>query len=652
MKVKFKSLLTLFLSFGAVVFAQTENSVEFKSIYAGTSVQEIAVSKSGQKFFTVNNDATIRLFDINSYDILDQIEVADIPQLTTIDLDPTFTKALVSGKGGKAKIIDINSKKDLAVMTFGTEDNWSYYVEFNHDGSKAIVSAIDSTIFIYNTSSGKLEKKIKSLPNIWTWAVAYDKDLKNFYFGGGDGKATLYDATSNKYRPINAHTSTVWDAEVSADQKDVLVGDWSNEIRIFELASGYEKVKIVNGSAWVYSVCYSPDGKYIISGDASGVIRTWDANTGAFNSAYSAHTSVVEDMVISPDGKYLFTGGEDGYVKVLDIKNLLIPTEDITSYTDSYDDSGSDENYNPVYDGTYVYSDYAMYGYNGSCEDFDISFDGTKFVTAEENQYCGVYNVSDANYLTASSYVQSGRLAACAISPKGDLAAYGGEDKYITIYNTSNGNTVQTLYGHTDWIYGLDWSNNGKMLVSASTDNSLKLWDPSKGKELKTLSGHTEWIWECQFDPKGKLIVSSASGGQLYLWNTGGKLVKKLEGMTGTIFNTDFSNDGKYIVAGSWDGQIALYDAKGKNLWTSYSTSSTWIYSVAMSPDNKHVLAGDNYGNIFIYDAKTGVLLKTVYAAYKTIYSIKFTKDGSKVGASVADGTVYFYNWNSLLNGN
>jgi WD40 repeat protein len=39
------------------------------------------------------------------------------------------------------------------------------------------------------------------------------------------------------------------------------------------------------------------------------------------------------------------------------------------------------------------------------------------------------------------------------------------------------GNCLQTFIGHTDMILSVNFSPDGKQIVSASVDNSLKLWD-------------------------------------------------------------------------------------------------------------------------------------------------------------------------------
>lgn len=628
--------------------------LEVNSYYVSSNgVIEAVSSKSGTKYFAADNYSTIRMYDLTSYDVIDQFE-APFSEVKTMDIDPTGNFLLIGGKDGGLSIMDINAKKEKLALKSGSTD-YFYVARYSADGKKVVAANLDTNIYIFSASTGVLEKKFKGPSEIWIWAMVFDKNLNYFVAGGSDGKTEMYDSKGNLYKKINGFTSTIWGADASPDNKEFVIGAWDNTVKVYEFGCGYQRLDIKNGDQWVYSVKYSPDGKFILSGDAAGVLRLWSNVDGKFNSAYQCHTSSIEDIRFSPDGKYVITSGSDGYMKVLNFDSLKTPTDDVLAYTyddynyDDYEYTDDNYNYNPVYDGSYLYATYSMYGYSGAVDDFDFSSDGTKFATAENSYTSAVYNTSDASYLMGSYYQQNSVITCVAFEPKGTKVAYAGEDMVITIYDAADGQTVNTLTGHTASIYGLKWTSDGK-IVSGATDNTIKIWDAAKGTELKTLSGHTEWIWEIDVDPKNKTIISSASGGELFMWDMKtGKKKMALTGITGTIFDCNYSQDGKYIVAGSWDGMVGLYEAKGKSKWIATTTSNTWAYAVAVSPDNKYVFAGDNYGNVFVYDASNGVLKKTIFAASQTINAIKFTKDKKSIVISDDGGTVGFFDYNEFI---
>src|SRR5437870_2382406 len=66
---------------------------------------------------------------------------------------------------------------------------------------------------------------------------------------------------------------------------------------------------------------------------------------------------------------------------------------------------------------------------------------------------------------------------------------------------------VITLKGHTEMIYGVAFSPDGKYVITGSFDRSLKLWDAATGKEIKTFAGptgHQNLVLSVAFSPDGQ----------------------------------------------------------------------------------------------------------------------------------------------------
>ena len=63
--------------------------------------------------------------------------------------------------------------------------------------------------------------------------------------------------------------------------------------------------------------------------------------------------------------------------------------------------------------------------------------------------------------------------------------------------------------GHTDLIYCVAISPDGKRIVSGSADQTVKVWDAATGQEALSLKGHTDGVSSVAFSPDGKRIVSA-----------------------------------------------------------------------------------------------------------------------------------------------
>jgi WD40 repeat protein len=90
------------------------------------------------------------------------------------------------------------------------------------------------------------------------------------------------------------------------------------------------------------------------------------------------------------------------------------------------------------------------------------------------------------------------------------------------------------LKGHTDSVYTVAVTFDGRHVVSGSRDRTLRVWDLATGKTKKTLHGHTSPVTEVAVTPDGRHMVSSCSWNDtLRVWDLAtGETKKMLKGHT------------------------------------------------------------------------------------------------------------------------
>jgi WD40 repeat protein len=60
-------------------------------------------------------------------------------------------------------------------------------------------------------------------------------------------------------------------------------------------------------------------------------------------------------------------------------------------------------------------------------------------------------------------------------------------DSTVKLWDAGSGAVLHTLEGHSGPVYAVAFSQDGKVLVSASVDRTFKLWDAGSGAALQTL---------------------------------------------------------------------------------------------------------------------------------------------------------------------
>lgn len=203
-------------------------------------------------------------------------------------------------------------------------------------------------------------------------------------------------------------------------------------------------------------------------------------------------------------------------------------------------------------------------------------------------------------------------LYALALSPDGKLLATGGYDQKIRLWSLGEGTKDMTVAGHNGAVFGLSFRPDGKVLASASADRTVKLWEVATGKRLDTLSQPLKEQNTLTFAPDGKTLVAGGTDSRIRVWSVtasalegSNKIVATRFAHEGTILNLAFSADGKTLASSASDRNVKLWDAATLTERDVLDKQSDWSPGLVVLDGNR-LAVGRLDGTLGLYNAATG----------------------------------------------
>lgn len=186
---------------------------------------------------------------------------------------------------------------------------------------------------------------------------------------------------------------------------------------------------------------------------------------------------------------------------------------------------------------------------------------------------------------------------------------------------------------HESTIRSLDWSPDGKTLLSWGQDRTLRWWDVAKrqtrmAQEVTPKGGFNVLVYgDVEWAPDGKVIALGSQGGQLLLLDAAtGTQLRSFNGAGGAISCIDWHPDGRRVVAAAYHEEynaagalqgwhkVILYDTQGAAdfkptvLYDGVVPTLAAPMSVTIRDDGKEIFVGGEALGRFVDPGGKGLL--------------------------------------------
>ena len=295
------------------------------------------------------------------------------------------------------------------------------------------------------------------------------------------------------------------------------------------------------------------DGRFAMSADAAGTVRLWNAATGTA-------VDVLPTAVSAPVTAISGTAGS-ALLKTADHRltaRSLFPAWTLARSIGSEDGGES------------VFADRVL--------SLAFSPDGTLLAAgggeASRTGELTLWNVADGTLARQFPDAHSDTVYGLEFSADGRLLASASADKFVKVFDVAAGTFVRAFEGHTHHVMDVSWKSDRTTLASAGADNAIKIWNVDTGEQARTISTYTRQVTSLQYVGLQDLILSSSGDKRVFFHNpSNGGAAREFPGNADYVYRAAATPDGTLVVSGGEDGTVRVWNAADAKVLATFAAA-------------------------------------------------------------------------------
>mmetsp|Transcript_13549 Transcript_13549/g.22300 ORF Transcript_13549/g.22300 Transcript_13549/m.22300 type:complete len:1133 (+) Transcript_13549:101-3499(+) len=616
-------------------------------------VWAVAVSPDGQRVASAGWEGLIKIWDPYT-----GLEVSTLKGHTSNVRAIAFSsdgRRLASGGGDvMLKIWDVQSGQELhSVIKAHRDVIWG--LRFSPDSSSLVyqltTASEDHNLKVWDVSTqGCVQVERLRGHTQWVRACAYSQDGKFMASASDDDTVIIWDARSwVQVTVLTGHESAVKSVAFSPNSSLLLSSSADRTIRAYSTQT-WGLVKTFRGhEGTVHCIAFSADGRLVVSSSVDRTVRIWNYSTRHVVAVMRGHTNNIRSCAfISPTR--IVSASDDTTLRVWDIEQAL------NEFDASLDgqgelESSSDES-NRAGQRLCIKTIAAHRSFVWSCA---LSPDRKRLLTTCWDASAKVWNVNTTWSEIATNIQHEKNIRCCAWAPStvgfpgGQWIVTGSGDYTMKIWDTNSFALVCTLSGHTDVVWGCEFSSDAKLIASASEDRTVRIWSTKTWQQVAVLKGHLDWVRCVAFSPDGTRIITGADDEMIKIWDTWtGHEVATLRGHMGVLRRAVFSPDGSRVASAGGDKTVRFWDASNGEYIGKLMGHAKLVNWVEYSHDGNLVATAAGDGLVMVWDVQSLRLVGTLKGHTKDVHCVRFI-DRNRIVSVSDDTTIKVWNISAVV---
>ncbi len=395
------------------------------------------------------------------------------------------------------------------------------------------------------------------------------------------GEIQLWDAELARQVGIFfGHTAQLNSFKFSPDGRRLLSGGFDKTVRIWDIESRQTIRICQQHPGAIRTATWNRKGDRVLSGSWQMETRCWNIDENririiANSNGVSAKqlpqhgkTTEVLDLSWHPNGNWLATSAVPGLMRVWDVNGGHLVSESVEPHKWFDDCSWNATGTKLAYCGSGInlcdtYSEEMQI--REAHKDWIVSVDWhpeADKILAARNKDLLIVGVGENQQPRTLATVPT-RYLSVKWNPVAPNLVAASTLKAIFIYDVADdGREVMEFDGHSNSIWSIHWSPDGKKLASSSDDGKAIIWDASSGELLHTLLGHNNQVRRVRWSPDGQRLATAGNDATVKLWDANsGDEIMSLNDLHSSVRCVEWSPDGRKLAAGSLNGDVIIWDA-------------------------------------------------------------------------------------------
>ena len=608
-------------------------------------VNSIDFPHDGKWIVIDTSDGIIKMLDIRSGECIAQIEGQDASAGLACSSNGRWIA--IAASNGVVKVLDVHSGECIAQMDRGTHEiqpNDISQLEFSPDGKLLAARADNPEV----SRDGQVLNPDTEGTQTYVWHPETGEAIVKFA-----GRDFAFSADSCLLAGAVADETSG-----DTDRVDRCVSVW-------DVTTGERISHFSEHNNWVRSIKFSPCGQFLASSDRNSKLHVWDLTKGVLKEIYADYGMSRVEPIYLPEGVLLATVFTRDTIEVWNVEQR----QKLQTYERQPESIGdkwfsrcpelpiayfqsdglktTDEKHSfPTLQGSLCYLYPVVFSPNGetlaSRRDlkgfvlWDVESKQAREILIQDGLFssvdaltflpCGdmlaisrnrdafkVWRISKTEEVMIAEFTSPVDLGRHVFAFAGYQVAFGGKGGILYLWDLKHNEKPRSLTGHTEHVWSVAFSPDGKQLASGSSDNTAQLWDVETGEKIATLPlDKPRPTMALAFSPCGSVIAGGMDD-EIRLWCaeqlTTLRTIPQPEHNRRT-YALVFSPCGKYLASGTWWQKgmekmaIRLWEiATGENVHTFWG-HTTDVQSLAFSPDGTLLASGGFDGTILLWDVK------------------------------------------------